>query len=265
MTREEAIDVYNGLINTKIKEAFEFFAPELAESEDEGIRKGLIELIENWNYPQELFTTKRNIIGYLEKQKEQKPTAEWSAEDKTMLNNLIYAVHMKSISPLDEMDDRDKYKKYEKFLVSLPERFNLQPMQEWNDKDEKRVKQLIYDTEHIRAEYEKRKKELGESFNDELIKDCDEQITWLKSLRPSKDCSDCAKHLEGYISGRCDAENKLLEQFGAIITPEDELHIKSRWKPSEEQMDSLRDTIIQTKGYSYSMYLPEIYEQLKKL
>lgn len=37
------------------------------------------------------------------------------------------------------------------------------------------------------------------------------------------------------------------------------------WKPSEEQMDSLRDTIVQTKGYSYSMYLPELYEQLKKL
>ena len=37
------------------------------------------------------------------------------------------------------------------------------------------------------------------------------------------------------------------------------------WKPSEEQMDSLRDTIIQTKGYSYSRYLPELYEQLRKL
>lgn len=39
MTREEAIEVYNGLINQKIKEAFEFFAPELKESEDERIRK----------------------------------------------------------------------------------------------------------------------------------------------------------------------------------------------------------------------------------
>lgn len=40
---------------------------------------------------------------------------------------------------------------------------------------------------------------------------------------------------------------------------------KPAWNPSEEQMDSLRDTIVQTKGYSYSMYLPELYEQLKKL
>lgn len=41
--------------------------------------------------------------------------------------------------------------------------------------------------------------------------------------------------------------------------------LQTHWKPSEEQMDSLRDTIVQTKGYSYSMYLPELYEQLKKL
>lgn len=40
---------------------------------------------------------------------------------------------------------------------------------------------------------------------------------------------------------------------------------RPHWKPSEEQMDSLRDTIVQTKGYSYSVYLPELYEQLKKL
>ena len=37
------------------------------------------------------------------------------------------------------------------------------------------------------------------------------------------------------------------------------------WKPSEEQMDSLRNTIIATKGYNYSVFLPELYEQLKKL
>ena len=41
--------------------------------------------------------------------------------------------------------------------------------------------------------------------------------------------------------------------------------LRPSWKPTEEQMDSLRDTIVQTKGYSYSMYLPELYEQLKKL
>ena len=41
--------------------------------------------------------------------------------------------------------------------------------------------------------------------------------------------------------------------------------LRPSWKPSEEQMDSLRDTIVHTKGYSYSMYLPELYEQLKAI
>ena len=73
MTREEAIEVYNGLLNQKIIEAFEFFAPELKESEDERIRKAIIHYI--------LYETKGTIsedtehtwVKWLEKQKEQKP------------------------------------------------------------------------------------------------------------------------------------------------------------------------------------------------
>ena len=63
---------------------------------------------------------------------------EWSEKDEVMLNNIIWGVHMKSIKPLDEMDDRSKYEKYEDFLKSLPERFNLQPKQEWNEEDERK-------------------------------------------------------------------------------------------------------------------------------
>lgn len=69
MTREEAIEVYNGLINTKIKEAFEFFAPELRESEDERIRKELVSLVKEGG----CITSKKDIelaLAYLEKQKE---------------------------------------------------------------------------------------------------------------------------------------------------------------------------------------------------
>lgn len=73
MTREEAIEVYHGLINTKIKEAFEFFAPELAESEDEMIRKRLITLIRVLD--SSFFTgnnpSKEQCLAYLEKHKEQ--------------------------------------------------------------------------------------------------------------------------------------------------------------------------------------------------
>lgn len=84
MTREEAIEVYNGLINEKIKEAFEFFAPELRESEDERIRKELIAFFQDdlrGDYWHDLEVG--HILAWLEKQKEQKPA--WSEEDENAL------------------------------------------------------------------------------------------------------------------------------------------------------------------------------------
>ena len=112
MTREEAIEVYNGLLNQKIKEAFEFFAPELAESEDEKTRKSLLAYIKGES--KRLDTPK--WIAYLEKQKEQKPA--WSEEDKKLLN---YAISM--------TDDAQ----VKRFLKSL------RPSWKPNDKDEERL------------------------------------------------------------------------------------------------------------------------------
>lgn len=95
----------------------------------------------------------------------------------------------------------------------------------------------------------------------------EEVLSWLEKR---KDCSGCSKHLEGYISGRSDAENKLLEQFGAIITPEGELHVKPRWKPSDEMMEALDYAItghfdmISPTSY-LSRKLEELYDRLKNL
>ena len=130
MTREEAIKniklFFTGIniaLSNKTKEALDVLIPELRESEDERTRKGLIEALKASKTVGELKfilpePTREECIAYLEKQKEQKP-AEWSEEDEKMLNNLIWAVHMKSISPCDEMDDRNVYEKYESFLKSL--------------------------------------------------------------------------------------------------------------------------------------------------
>lgn len=61
--------------------------PELAESEDERIRKALIGMVENqrgtWLIPE----NKDKMLAYLEKQKKQKP-AEWSEKDEKMINAL---------------------------------------------------------------------------------------------------------------------------------------------------------------------------------
>lgn len=128
MTREEAIEVYNGLINTKIKEAFEFFAPELRESEDEKMMrviglaltdvpeerftslgttlKDCLTWIEQQNHdgkkwitPAELnrLETLRYEAGFdagvrseKEKQKEQKPAEGLEEEIKRMVYDVVY-------------------------------------------------------------------------------------------------------------------------------------------------------------------------------
>ena len=111
---------------------------------------------------------------------EQKP-AEWSEEDKVILNNIIWGVHMKSIKPLDEMDDRSKYKKYEDFLKSLPSRFSLRPKAEWSEEDEKlfnRICDLIHEAAYGACQTDEDGKELGEYAK---------MMRLLKSLKSQKE------------------------------------------------------------------------------
>lgn len=132
--------------------------------------------------------------------------------------------------------------------------------QEWSEEDADMLNCCISSIEEAKENRYAYKETDGDTSYDR-------EIDWLKSLRPSKDCSSCAKHLEGYISGRIDAENKLLEQFGALVTPEDELHIKPRWKPSKEQMDALNEiinTLAASKHPHESDYLFNMLNGLRK-
>ena len=124
----------------------------------------------------------------------------------------------------------------------------------WSDEDEKRldaVCELLENTSAIHPNYSHKK-----------------LIIWLKSFRPQRSCSDCSKHLEGYISGRGDSENKLLDQFGALITPEGELHMKPRWKPSDENIHAIGLAIANLNPighYSLCDELNELRDNLLKL
>ena len=75
----------------KEKICLECVFPELRESEDEGIRKGLVRLLTVAGEAYLVESTgikKESYLAYLEKQKEQKP-AEWSEEDERYINGLI--------------------------------------------------------------------------------------------------------------------------------------------------------------------------------
>ena len=83
MTREEAIKVVRNIYQTDAeKEALETLIPELKESEDERIRKGLIEALKTSKTVGELKfilpePTREECIAWLEKQKYDSPGKAW--------------------------------------------------------------------------------------------------------------------------------------------------------------------------------------------
>lgn len=94
--------------------------PELAESEDEKIRKWLIyyfkEVCDNVSEKE-----KKGVLAYLEKQAEQKPA--WSREDETLLNCCLGAINT---TDYFDKDNKDKMKDW------LYNRFkSLKPQNRW--------------------------------------------------------------------------------------------------------------------------------------
>lgn len=76
MTREEAIEIYKGLMNPNIIEAFEVLVPELKEIGYDRMREQIIRGFENWKSNGNLtFNNLRvdDILDWFEKQKEHKP------------------------------------------------------------------------------------------------------------------------------------------------------------------------------------------------
>ena len=328
------------------------------------------------------------------------PLAEWSEEDKKMLNHLIDKIQENlNIRMPDGYSfgiSNDEKETFSSWLRCLPERFNLQPNQEWSEEDEaaynaficevvnekmnptvEQVKWLRGICDRLKSFYPQSKqewnnedesilntiitdvgfvqrkcgigtnewnvrskaiqwlknllerfnppkqkwKEVELEFRGEKVKvkrpffrdnkgreysttEQDEDVAWyalrawcnkkgisLDDLYPKAEWSDedesSLKELIHYFESLLDclatekrhAENRkwlkflksLRPQYHGDVTMTEaykmgfEAGKASSWKPSKEQMDSLRDTMANTKGYSYSIYLLDLYEQLKKL
>lgn len=128
MTREEAISEIKSwaFIEGKKAEAIHTLIPELAETEDEHVRKWLITLLQN-NYKGNYWATQ--AIAYLEKQKEQKsqggsseiPNNQWSEEDKRMLDDIDESLFMYEAGQNDYT--QEQVERERKWLKSLLERF----------------------------------------------------------------------------------------------------------------------------------------------
>lgn len=159
---EEIIKIPEGY-EAKIEGNKVVFIPK--ESEDERIRKDLINLIGWLKANPKLCSQYYNdrydeMLAYLEKKKEQK-SAEWSEKDERMLESVIDTIG-DSILECDCDDTGTKARfaleEEQKWLKSLPERFNLQPKQEWNEGDDacyETIKGILEDnlTEEDKPEY----------------------------------------------------------------------------------------------------------------
>ena len=170
--------------------------PELRESEDEKIRKAIVEFISEY-HEESCFGNNqipRNaILCWLEKQKEQKPIIDTSAFEDTLADVIVSSQGLCNYESC-----KDVAKKETPYLLS---KLNLgQKPAEWSEEDEKLLNYAISLTDDAQIkrflkslrpqtnqkwseEDEKMLKAIiNASFQDEPLSI--EQIAWLKSLRP---------------------------------------------------------------------------------
>ena len=135
------------------------------------------------NEPKWLIQTGKGGPKYEEnpKYETQKPV-EWSEEDKYILKNIHDFIKENTINP-------NRVNCAEECLIwlnSLPERFNLQPKQEWSKEDEKMRQHIISDLREFR----------DCETDEELISDYEYEIAWLKSLRPQNHWKPSKEQME---------------------------------------------------------------------
>jgi hypothetical protein len=247
MTREEAIEnIKKALpLSKTLEEAFYTLHPELAESEDERIRKSLIDNFKHYSCTSD-GTPSYKVLAWLEKQKDfqtkvqQRMEYLWDKlpdshkvedEDCTPEEWKALGAYMELEMNFDESEEKQKEQKPAEYVnVKITDGYPVvssdkivedsaycgpgvtvsgEEPAEWSDEDERNVRDTIVAVEAFYS------KGCGQ----------EELVSWLKSLRLS-------------------------------------------WKPSEEQIYSLGTVV---KGYdecavgSVGYNLKEMYEQLKKL
>lgn len=117
--------------------------PELKESEDEKIRKALLNEFIHLQSKGYKFAglEGKEIITWLEKQGEKKPT--WSEEDEKILKSVISSIRISRSSCEEDDDVRDLFDNEIDWLESLKDRVQPQPKQEWSEEDIATISRVI--------------------------------------------------------------------------------------------------------------------------
>ena len=211
MDREEAINIVRkniphlGLGATEMTEALESLIPELSESEDERIRKKLIGIFTNESMCNIYGLKSKDVLAYLERQKEQKP-AEWSEEEKRCLDEAIetldklgydgMADNLKHLHPQPKQEwgeEDENARRYIHELISfgythkfmdaqtaadmkewINKSIRPQPKVEWSEEDKENIESICSRLDSL-------------LYTEDMVEKINivGEIAWLKSLRPS--------------------------------------------------------------------------------
>ena len=193
---------------------------------------------------------------------DEKP-AEWSEFDKGVLKDAICATDILGNDANFNKGNpclAKAFKVAKDWLKSLPERFNLQPKQEWSEEDEKDMAHIIRILDDC---YAYGKHDLSKTDHENLT-------STIKSLRPSwKPSAQELGALKTAVSVLTEERTfpKAAEQIQKIIDVFDGKELRKDWKPSEEQMEAL-NSLLCIGDFSYigqATKLQELYIELKKL
>ena len=287
---DEAIKRAKGVIEQNslmeyLKKGIEYILPELKESEDEKIRKELVDFIYDKTDTYELREKSNSWLAWLEKQG-QKPekVSIWKHWKNGIAGNgegkLIYLVKLGGTYRLTsslafecdyiELSELDKLMQEEKQGEQKPAA--------WSEDDEEMLRSII-------ATCELAEQDRDSSPARHLL---EMQINWLKSLRPQNHnkwhsidekpvypCNILYKAPNGNIflfkymeDGKpAGPETSYLHSFddGEWMYLKD-IESQSHWKPSDEQMTALEAMLtVSPQSPAITSALIELYQDLKKL
>ena len=211
--------------------------PQLRESEDERIRKAIIELLKEVE-EDETYTGRQHIpdmLSYLEKQKEQKSlsisaASEWLREHVCHYVNSEYNEFHKCVEYDGSIDKERLINDFEEAMQKE------QKPAEWSEEDEKKIGRLRSVVNQL-ASYT----DSLDVNGDYCEGDYAELDAWLKALRPvkqewSEDDKNMWTHLNGYLNGFSCSENaiKQMADWFYELPNRFNLQPKQEWSKEDE-------------------------------
>lgn len=276
MTKEEAIEVVKEAMPTlwkETKEAIQTLIPELAESEDERIRKELLSFIESVQHSYLCATDKRKKwIAYLEKQKEQKP---FGHNNDATINTELNAYVCKQYQALQEENGGVlSFARYQNLAMDIWKWCKEQKPVEWSEEDCAKIGTLS----SIIFDYAFHKDALDE--NNDLTGEYAELEDWLESLperfnlQPKVEWSEEDNRILynvisyiGFAAGQRGVKNDLFKEANnwlKFLPERFELQSKQEWSEDDE---IIRDSIIEyiNSGNIYATSKVNMITWLKSL